>query len=143
MIKKSPGVNQVIVVINYCSKVVIIMHSGRICSMMISLSKLDFHTTNLSVKTSINLAKISLLRYDFVLCPIDPQLYECGCCGTKSLAKLQKFQNREARMMTNSPFIMSAHTIISHLRWYHGCINHDLLECLTELFQRLSETSAI
>ena len=79
-----------------------------------------------------------------------------GVCGTTALNKLQKLQNRAARIVTNSPYRMSAPPIIKQLGWLtvndlietetlkmvHRSINHEALEYLTGLFQRLSETSA-
>ena len=79
-----------------------------------------------------------------------------GVCGTTALNKLQKLQNRAARIVTNSPYRMSAPPIIKQLGWLtvndlietetlkmvYRSINHEAPEYLTGLFQRLSETSA-
>ena len=40
-----------------------------------------------------------------------------GVCGATALNKLQKLQNREARIVTNSPYRMSAPPIIGQLGW--------------------------
>ena len=40
-----------------------------------------------------------------------------GMCGTTALNKLQKIQNRAARIVTNSPYRMSAPPIIKQLEW--------------------------
>ena len=69
---------------------------------------------------------------------------------------LQKLQNRAARIVTNSPYRMSAPPIIRQLGWQtvkelieietvkmvYRSINHEAPEYLTGLFQRLSETCA-
>ena len=49
-------------------------------------------------------------------------------CSTTALAKLQKLQNRAARIVTNSPFRMSAQPIISQLGWKTA---NDLIEMET------------
>ena len=79
-----------------------------------------------------------------------------GVCGATALNKLQKLQNRAARIVTNSPYRMSAPPIIKQLGWLtvndlietetlkmvYRSINHEAPDYLTGLFQRLSETSA-
>ena len=79
-----------------------------------------------------------------------------GVCGTTALNKLQKLQNRAARIVTNSPYRMSAPPTIRQLGWQtvkelietetvqivYRSINHEAPECLTGLFHRLSETCA-
>ena len=79
-----------------------------------------------------------------------------GVCGTTSLNKLQKLQNRAARIVTNSLCRMSAPPIIRQLGWQtvkelietetfkmvYRSINHKAPKYLTGLFQRLSETCA-
>ena len=40
-----------------------------------------------------------------------------GSCGTTKLNKLQKLQNRAARILTNSPFDSSATSLIQDLGW--------------------------
>ena len=40
-----------------------------------------------------------------------------GSCGTTKLNKLQKLQNRAARIVTNSPFDSSATSLIQDLGW--------------------------
>ena len=81
-------------------------------------------------------------------CPV------CGVCGTTALNKLQKLQNRAARIVTNSPYRMSAPPIIKQLGWLtvndlietetlkmvYRSINHEAPEYLTGLFQRLSDS---
>ena len=79
-----------------------------------------------------------------------------GVCGTTALNKLQKLQNRAARIVTNSPYRMSAPPIIRQLGWQtvkefietetvnmvYGSINQEAPKYFTGLFQRLSETCA-
>ena len=79
-----------------------------------------------------------------------------GVCSTTVLNKLQKLQNRAARIVTNSPYRMSASPIIRQLGWQtvyelmktetlkmvYRSINHEVPEYLTGLFHRLSETCA-
>ena len=79
-----------------------------------------------------------------------------GVCGATALNKLQKLQNRAARIVTNSPYRMSAPPIIRQLGWQtvkelietetvkmvYRSVNHEVPEYLTGLFQRLSETCA-
>ena len=78
-----------------------------------------------------------------------------GVCGTTALNKLQKLQNCAARIVTNSPYQMLALPIIRQLGWQtvneliitetlrmaDRSINHGAPEQLTQLFERLSETS--
>ena len=78
-----------------------------------------------------------------------------GVCGTISLAKPQKLQNRTARIVTNSPYRMYAKPINSQLGWktaidlieteamkmVYWSVDHGAPEYLTGLFQRLSETN--
>lgn len=78
-----------------------------------------------------------------------------GVCGNTTLNKLQKLQNRAARIVTNSPYRSSAAPIIRQLGWptvndlietetlkmVYRSINHEAPDYLTGLFQRLSETS--
>ena len=79
-----------------------------------------------------------------------------GVCGTTALNKLQKLQNRAARIVTNSPYRMSAPPIIRQLGWQtvkelietetvkmvYRSINQEAPEYPTGLFQRSSETCA-
>ena len=47
-------------------------------------------------------------------------LYCCavwGCCGTTEISKLQKLQNRAARIITNSSFHASSKPLIQKLGW--------------------------
>ena len=52
---------------------------------------------------------------------IEPYFRFCcpvwGVCGTTALNKLQKLQNRAARIVTNSSYRMSAPSIIRQLGW--------------------------
>ena len=79
-----------------------------------------------------------------------------GVYGSTALNKLQKLQNRAARIVTNSPYRMSPPPIIRQLGWQtvkelietetvkmiYRSIHHEAPEYLTGLFQRLSETCA-
>ena len=76
-------------------------------------------------------------------------------CGTTALEKLQKLQNRAARIVTNSPYNASALPIIKKLGWQtvndlivketlkmvYKCTNDEAPSYLACLFDRLSETS--
>ena len=93
-------------------------------------------------------------------CMVEPYLRSVapfrGVCGATALNKLQKLQNRAARIVTNSRYRMSAPPIIRQLGWQtvkglieietvkmvYRSINNEALEHLTGLFQRLSETCA-
>ena len=52
---------------------------------------------------------------------VDPHFRYCcsvwGCAGDTTLKKLQKLQNRAARVVTNSPFAKSSLPLISQLGW--------------------------
>ena len=52
---------------------------------------------------------------------VEPNFSYCcsvwGSCGTTKLNKLQKLQNRAARIVTNSPFESSAISLIHDLGW--------------------------
>ena len=78
-----------------------------------------------------------------------------GGCGTTAFNKLQKLQNRAARIVTNSPYRMFALSIIRQLGWQtmnelirtetlkmvYRSINREVSEYLTRLLERLSESS--
>ena len=78
-------------------------------------------------------------------------------CPVSALNKLQKLQNRAARIVTNSPYRSSAAPIIRQLGWQtvidlvetetlkmvHRSLNHKAPNYLTGLFQRLSETRKV
>ena len=85
-------------------------------------------------------------------------LYCCpvwGVCGITALDKLQKLQNRVARIVTNSPYNTSALPIIWKFSWptvndlivketlqmVYKCTNDEAPSYLACLFNRLSETS--
>ena len=63
----------------------------------------------------------------------------CGSYGTNKLHKLQKWQNRAARIVTNSPFDSSATSLIQDLGWptIEELIHHETLvmayKCLNKL----------
>ena len=77
-----------------------------------------------------------------------------GVCGITALDKLQKLQNRAARIVTNSPYNASALSIIRKLGWQtvndliveetlkmvYKCTNDKAPSYLACLFGRLSET---
>ena len=81
--------------------------------------------------------------------------YCCQVCGITALDKLQKLQNRAARIVTNSPYNASALPIIRKLGWQtvidlivketlkmaYKCTNDEAPSYLACLFDRLSETS--
>ena len=52
---------------------------------------------------------------------VEPNFNYCcsgwGSCGTTKLKKIQKLQNRAARIVTNSPFDSSATSLIQDLGW--------------------------
>ena len=91
---------------------------------------------------------------------VEPYFHLCcpvwGVCGTTALNKLQKLKNCAARIMTNSPYRMSAPPIIKQLGWLtvndlletetlkmvYRFINYEAPEYLTGLFQKLTESSA-
>ena len=90
---------------------------------------------------------------------VEPYFRYCclvwGVCGIKALDKLQKLQNRAARIVTNSPYNASALPIIRKLGWQtvkdlivnetlkmvYKCTNDEAPSYLACLFDRLSETS--
>ena len=52
---------------------------------------------------------------------VEPHFLYCcavwGCCGTTEISKLQKLQNRAARIITNSSFDASSKPLIQNLGW--------------------------
>ena len=52
---------------------------------------------------------------------VEPHFRYCcavwGCCGTTEISKLQKLQNRAARIITNSSFDASSKPLIQNLGW--------------------------
>ena len=78
-----------------------------------------------------------------------------GVCGITSQDKLQKLQNRAARIVTNSPYNASALPVLRKLGWQtvndliveetlkmvFKCTNDKAPSYLACLFRRLSETS--
>ena len=96
-----------------------------------------------------------------VLCSVVEPYFRFCCpvwdvCGTTALNKLQKLQNRADRIVTSSPYRISAPLVIRQLgsqtvkelietetvKMVYRSINHEAPEYLTGLFQRLSETCA-
>lgn len=91
---------------------------------------------------------------------VKPYFWFCfpvwGVCGNTVRNKLQKLQNGAAKIVTNSPYKMSAPPIIKQLGWL--TVNNlmetetlkvvlsvdksEFFDFLTGLLQRLSETSA-
>ena len=90
---------------------------------------------------------------------VEPYFRYCspvwGVCGVTALDKLQKLQNRAARIVTNSPYDASALPIIRQLGWQtvnelivnetlkmvYKCTNDEAPSYLACLLDRLSETS--
>ena len=88
---------------------------------------------------------------------VEPHLNYCcsvwGSCGTTRLDKLQKLQNREARIVTNSDFETSAAPLIHELGWStvealihretstmaFKCLNNLAPEYLSGCFSKLSD----
>ena len=79
---------------------------------------------------------------------VEPNFNYCcfawGSCGTTKLNKLQKLQNRAARIVTNSPFDYSATSLIQELGWprIEELIHHETsfmaYKCLNKPSSRLS-----
>ena len=78
-----------------------------------------------------------------------------GSCGASALAKLQKLQNRAARIVTNSPYDASALPLIGSLGWLtirelidfetskmvYKSLNALALDYLRNIFQTVSEAT--
>ena len=99
---------------------------------------------------SVQTMYISLVEpYFRYCCPVG------GVCGIKALDKLQRLQNRAARIGTNSPYNASALPIIRKLGWQtvkdlivneilkmvYKCSNDEAPSYFACLFDRLSKTS--
>ena len=90
---------------------------------------------------------------------IEPHFRSCcsvwGACSTTALNKLQKLQNRAARIATNSPYDASSEPLLKQLGWQtvrelietetarmvYRSINKEAPNYLTTLFERLSDNS--
>ena len=73
---------------------------------------------------------------------VEPHFRYCcsvwGCAGTTEINRLQKFQNRAARMVTNSSFDTPSNQLIDHLGW--KTINELIdIESKTMVFKSLNE----
>ena len=87
---------------------------------------------------------------------IEPYFWYCcpvwGSANSKTLQKLQKLQNRGARIFTSSLYDAHSETLIKHLGWrtikqfihkvkiVFKTLHIEAPECLKELFYRLSGT---
>ena len=94
-------------------------------------NSLDWKEHIKSVSTKVSRA-VGLLKYAKRFLPqnslktlytsiIEPHFRYCcavwGCCGTTEISKLQKLQNRAARIITNSSFDASSKPLIQKLGW--------------------------
>ena len=88
---------------------------------------------------------------------VEPYFRYClpvwGNCGTTALQKVQKLQNRAARIVTNSPYDASALPLIKQLGWLniqqmiefettkivHKTLHNEVPEYLQGLFTRVSD----
>ena len=109
------------------------------------------------MKSVQTMYKSLLEPYFRYCCPVWGQQYLSVAClwGITALDKLQKLQNRAARIVTNSPYNASALPIIRKLGWQivkdlivnetlkmvYKCTNDEAPSYLACLFDRLSETS--
>ena len=127
----------------------------------------DVQIANMVTKIS---KALGMLRYSKQYLPIKSvqtiheglvEAYICHCCpvwgvcGITALDKLQKLQNRAARIVTNSPYNASALPIIRKLGWQtvndlivketlklvYKCTNDKAPSYLACMFDRLSKTS--
>ena len=90
---------------------------------------------------------------------VEPYFRYCcpvwGSCGASALDKLQKLQNRAARIVTNSPYDASALPLIGSLGWQtirelidfetskmvHKALNALAPDYLRNIFQKVSEAT--
>ena len=91
---------------------------------------------------------------------VEPYFRYCcsvwGCCGSSTLSKLQKLQNRAARLLTNSAFDAPSSPLIGSLSWMtiadlisfkskqlvFKSLNNQAPQFICKLFQRNSECSS-
>ena len=113
-----------------------------------ALGMLRYSKQYLPIKSVQTMYKSLVEPYFRFCCPV------WGVCGITALDKLQKLQNRAARIVTNSPYNASALPIIRKLGWQtvndlivketlkmvHKCTNDEAPSYLACLFDRLSET---
>ena len=114
-----------------------------------ALGMLRYSKQYLPIKSVQTMYKSLIEQYFQYCCPV------WGACGITALDKLQKLQNRAARIVTNSPYSASALLIIRKLGWQtvndliveetlkimYKCKNDEAPSHLACLFSRLSETS--
>ena len=107
-----------------------------------ALGMLRYSKQCLPIKSVQTMYKSLVEPYFRYCCPV------WGVCGITALDKLQKLQNRAARIVTNSPYNASVLPIIRKLGWQtvNDLIAEETLKMIYKcknacLFGRLSETS--